>query len=65
MLKENGREKPARKIELSNLKGRHMYCSNCSEYAILTNVKFASTKCGRCGSQMLDVDMTNANKTTG
>lgn len=65
MLKDNGRFKPAEKIELSNLKGKHMICPNCGEYSIFVNVKFADTKCGKCGARMVDADMSTASKTTG
>ena len=65
MLKDNGRLAPAEKVELANLKGKHMVCPECGEYAILTKVQFASTKCGNCGAKMVDADMANASKTTG
>jgi len=65
MFKDNGRFKPAKKSELAGLKGKHMVCPNCGEYAILRNVNFADTKCGKCGTEMVDAGMSNASKTTG
>ena len=65
MLKDNGRVKPAEQAELANLKGKHMRCPKCGEYAILSNVQFASTTCGNCGAQMEDAEMTNASKASG
>ena len=65
MLKENGRRKPAKKAEMADLKGKHMVCPNCGEYTVFASVKFADTKCCMCGSQMVDVSMSTASKTTG
>jgi ribosomal protein S27AE len=65
MFKDNGRFKPAKKQELANLKGKHMVCPECGEYAIFANVKFAETKCGKCGAKLVDADMSTASKTTG
>jgi predicted RNA-binding Zn-ribbon protein involved in translation (DUF1610 family) len=65
MFKDNGRFKPAAKSEIADLKGKHMKCPNCGEYAILSKVEFADTKCISCGAQMVDVNMSNASKATG
>ena len=65
MLKSNGRAKPAEGLEIANLKGKHMKCPNCGEYAILAKVEFANTKCGNCGTEMVDIHMATAKKATG
>ena len=65
MFKDNGRHKPAKRSEIANLKGKHMQCPSCGEYAILAKVEFADTKCGKCGTQMVDANMSSASKATG
>jgi ssDNA-binding Zn-finger/Zn-ribbon topoisomerase 1 len=65
MLKENGRLEPAAKEELANLKGKSMVCINCGECAFVAKVQFANTKCSKCGSELVDISMTTASKTTG
>lgn len=65
MFKDNGREKPADPKELASLKGKHMVCPECGEYSIMTDVEFASTTCGKCGTKLMDVHMASASKATG
>jgi hypothetical protein len=65
MLKENGRLKPAGKIELSNLKGKNMYCPNCKEHRVVEKVEFANTKCKHCGEQLMDSATASDNKAVG
>jgi ribosomal protein L32 len=65
MQKENGRLEPAKKSEIADLKGKHMKCSNCGEYAIFNKVEFANMKCGTCGGPLIDLGMSNASKATG
>ena len=65
MKRENGRLEPAKKEELADLKGKHMVCLKCGEYTIITNVQFANTKCSKCNTELVDMAMTNASKTTG
>lgn len=65
MYKDNGRKEPADNVEIADLKGRHMKCPNCGEYAILKDIVFASTKCGSCGTEMEDVVFGSASKASG
>lgn len=65
MFKDNGRVTPAVPSELANLKGKHMKCLNCGEYTVFAKIKFADTKCSKCGTQMVDIEMSMARKTTG
>jgi PHP family Zn ribbon phosphoesterase len=65
MLKSNGRLKPAGKIELSNIKGKSMYCSKCNKNYVVSKIEFANTKCEVCGEQLEDLNISNASKATG
>lgn len=62
MFKSNGRLSPASKIEMASIeKGKNMYCPTCKKYNIIINVEFANTKCGYCGKQLIDSDISTAN----
>lgn len=66
MFKDNGRLKPADKVELANLKGKTMYCAKCDVHTTMTNVEFAEIMCVRCGGQLIETTKTNAGrKATG
>lgn len=65
MLKDNGRLKPASKIELASLrKDRSMYCPICKEYKTISKVEFANTRCDCCGELLID-STTATNKAVG
>lgn len=65
MLKDNGRLQPAPKQELSNLRGKNMYCPKCKESYVVANVEFANTVCKNCGEQLEDLNTQNASKLVG
>jgi transposase-like protein len=65
MLKSNGRLKPAGKIELSNLKGKSMFCPKCNKNYVVSKIEFANTKCESCGEQLEDLNTSNASKIVG
>lgn len=65
MYKDNGRERPADKAELADLKGKHMKCPACGEYSIFARVEFAETKCSKCGTSLVEVFMTATGKAIG
>ena len=59
MYKANGRERPAKREELANLKGKHFKCSKCGDYTIQRSVEFGSSvKCDNCGSAMTELSST-------
>ena len=63
MFKTHGRLTPAKKEELAGLKGKKMECPNCG-LIVVARAEFAETKCDKCGSQLVDIDFTQA-KVTG
>jgi transposase-like protein len=65
MLKSNGRLRPADNIEMSNLKGKNMYCPKCNKNYMVSNIEFANTKCESCGEQLEDLNTSNASKAVG
>ena len=65
MLKSNGRLKPASKIELSNIKGKSMFCPKCNKNYMVSKIEFANTKCESCGEQLEDLNTSNASKAVG
>ena len=65
MLKDNGRLKPASKKELSNIKGKSMFCPKCNKNYVVSKIEFANTKCECCGEQLEDLNTANASKAVG
>lgn len=50
MLKEHGRLKPAKNVEMSKLKGKKYKCDVCGKEVVLANIEFGTTLyCEECG----------------
>lgn len=60
MLKETGRLKPAKNMEVSKLKGKKYKCGVCGKEVVLTNIEFGTTMyCEECGGVLSEFSTIN------